>query len=272
MIHLTSGIPSRSPNGYEILKATAMWDWYENNEYGQIEVNMNRGIIPQIGVKNVKPNFALWGDSHAMSYIPAMDILSKKYGLSGCVTTLSATPPIIDIDASLNIAKFNSDVITFIKSHPQIKTVFIAAYWSYYIKSEDDLRLLTLGLTKTVDTLQQMKRKVILIEDFPSLSFEPIRYLWLTSIYKKLIINPDDNRTMYYKHNKNINKVLFELSQKKKILLLSPEHKMFDKAGHVIIFDNNKLLYRNSDHISTEGSRFLTPVFDDVFKNMVNEK
>ena len=285
MIYFESGMPGRCQEAIERIAGAAHWDWYDNCEYGQIEVNMDGGIIPQIGAKNIKPSFVLWGDSHAMSYIPAMQDLSIKYGLSGFVTTLSSTPPIIGIDRSKKLQEyyFNKKVMEFIKSHPEIKTVFIAALWSVYTKSitltlddidhnymncNSDLQLVSSGLEKTIDTLQKMNRKVILIEDFPSLTFEPVKAIWLSVKYKEFYKLPEDSYNDYYKDNKNINKVLFELAQKKNLTLLSPEYRMFDKAGHVIVVANNKLLYRNSGHISTEGSRFVSPVFDDVFKKM----
>ena len=224
-----------------------------------------------------------------MSYIPAIHDLSNKYRLSGFVTTLSETPPIIGKDRRKHLKEynFNKKVIAFIKSHPEIKTVFISAFWAgytsnsilsfddidqNYINCKTNLQLVNSSLTKTIDILQNMDRKVILIEDFPSITFEPVRATWLSSKYKEFYKLPEDSYNGYYKDNKNIKKVLFELAQKKNLTLLSPEYRMFDKAGHILVIANNKLLYRNASHLSTEGSRFITPVFDEIFKKMANSQ
>jgi len=285
VIYFQNGVPSRCLEANEKIAGAEHWDWYDNCEYGKIEVSMDGGIIPQIGVKNIMPSFILWGDSHAMSYIPAMNDLSNKYGLSGFVTTLSSTPPLIGIDIGKNLVvyNFNKKVIAFIKLHPEIKTVIISAFWAAYTNNgaislndidrnytncKTNLQLVNSSLAKTIDTLQSMDRKVILIKDFPSLTFDPVRGTWLSVKYKEFYKLPNDSYNGYYNENKNINTVLFEIAQNKNLTLLSPELRMFDKAGHVIVIANNKLLYRNATHLSTEGSRFVSPVFEEVFKTM----
>jgi len=44
----------------------------------------------------------------------------------------------------------------------------------------------------------------------------------------------------------------------------------FDKLGRTMIIVNKKSLYFDRDHLSRDGSLYVSPVFDEVFKKMVN--
>lgn len=285
VIYLQRGMPYRSPEANEIIADAARWEWFENQDYGQIEVDMHGGSIPRIGDKNVKPSFLLWGDSHAMAYIPGMHDMANKYELSGYATTMSSNPPLLGINQSeiLREYTFNKEVIDFIRSHPEIKTVFMAAVWFIYADDstlnlqdidkqygdcKSDFQLVSVSLKKTVDTLLGMNRNVVLIEDVPSLAYDPIKAVWLSEKFKGYYRIPEGNYKGYYACNARFNRELLELAKGDNVRLLSPQDRLYDKSGHLLLVANKKLLYRNSGHLSTEGSRYVSPVFENVFREM----
>jgi hypothetical protein len=188
VIHVQKGMAWRYPEANMVMSA-GNWDWYPNNIYGNLEQVANHVVPGKCGDESVRPSFLLWGDSHAMTVVPAFDINAKRYGLSGFIATHSSCPPIIGLIKNpsrfygYDAETFNQNVLTIIKSHPEIKTVFLGASWSSYIGIENGYfqkGSVEQGLHRTVELLEKMNRRVILIGDFPMISnYDGPRALYL---------------------------------------------------------------------------------------------
>ncbi len=113
-----------------------IWDKYE--EWGKITEKLKAGVNPPtVGTMNIKPTFAIYGDSHAVALIPAIEYEANQYMVSGFVLTMGGVPPLsgIDIsDDSVDEVRINNGVLNFIKVHPEIKTVILAGRWAANIK------------------------------------------------------------------------------------------------------------------------------------------
>ena len=90
-----------------------------------------------IGVNGGDPTFVDWGDSHAGSLVTVLSDLGKKYALSGYAMAHGhGTHPILGMDIYPNPgydfdeAKYNANIIKFIKDNPNLKTIIIAGFWS----------------------------------------------------------------------------------------------------------------------------------------------
>ena len=66
--------------------------------------------------------------------------------------------------------------------------------------------------------------------------------------------------------------MLRELALLPNVTVIYPESLLVDKSGQTIIMFDNKLLYRDSHHLSKYGAEFISPAFDEVFNKMVNAK
>jgi peptidoglycan/LPS O-acetylase OafA/YrhL len=53
----------------------------------------------RIGPPGTRPSFALWGDSHAAVFFPALDTLARRHGVSGYDLTQLGCPPLLPIRA-----------------------------------------------------------------------------------------------------------------------------------------------------------------------------
>lgn len=269
--------------------------WEKNAE------NIGKGAKPVIvGTPSAVPSFALIGDSHARAIIPAIEMQANASGLSGYIVTKSAAPPLCGLSIELDHQDDNFDeftfynaVMDFIRTHHEIRTVILVARWSAYIhghmteKNEDPLTItfidkttnrkyesnteaITVALKRTVQTLVRMKRNVVLVSDIPEIGYDiPTAY----SIHVRLPIlsSLDDIRITeneYYNRNKEINHIFEELSKHKEITLIRPDKIMFDDSGKSRLIANGKLLYRDDDHLSTQGALFVAPAFDQLFKTM----
>ena len=58
------------------------------------------------------------------------------------------------------------------------------------------------------------------------------------------------------------------MTSRPNVTIIHPESKLFDEKGRVKVINNNNLLYRDDDHLSSDGTYFVAPVFEDLFRNM----
>ena len=262
---------------------SGIWEWYQNSIYGKLEQLSNNLQPGKCGIVLTKPSFLLWGDSHAMALVPGFDKNAKKYGLSGFILTHSSCPPLLGIDDSnspYDEPEFNNNVIIFIKAHPEIKTVILAAAWSQYDRLNEREKevytdasfLFKKGLYKTVNVLLSLNRKVILVTDIPYLkNYESPRIFYLKLRFPKYYSVPESispTFAEYMKMNNSTRLIFNEIENSLKITIIHPELMLFDNNGRGLYQLNNIPLYRNTDHLSTYGSYVVSQAFDQVFKNM----
>ena len=294
-IHFENGMPYRKP---EVptdtdIAADPLWEYFKGHET-TLE-SLHRGDTPSlIGKGGGVPCFAIWGDSHAGSFLPALSEVSNKYGLSGFNITHRDCPPLIGIDVNDTKTKlYSNEVLSFIKTHPKVKTVILAGIWGAlenghrYKRNDRKFKLkdivvdsnlsqrvaLKNGLTRTVNALLALDRQVIIASDVPEIGIEIPKLLWITKIRRDL--NIDDALPTIVSHHqwsKDADNIIEGFSTLQNVTIIHPDSKMFDKSGKLIIISNKKILYYDGDHLSTEGSRFVSPVFDDVFRKIAKAR
>ena len=300
VIFLQKGMPARYPDVSIILKDISNdpeWDNARENE--KITTKLSEGKIPaRIGVHNTMPCFILWGDSHARALIPAVSLQANRHGISGYITTQSGHPPVLGMDrikSNMTVGcshTFNDGVISFIKQHPEIKTVILTAAWECYANgihfnqvggttsrfkdmtgitsNQSNLSLLRIGLTRTIVELTNLERQVVIVSDVPDIGYDVVRNYWLSYIIgRSLVILP--TLSEYRERNKNVYALLHELEHRRNVTIIYPETLLVDKTGRTIAMDKSKLYYRDSHHLSKYGAEFISPVFDGVFKKRVFE-
>ncbi len=305
-IFAISAIIMAAFSGFGLIIQLMTTDKNAYNYTAQLPENFNNlSVAPTLGAKNVTPSFALWGDSHARSFIPALEEECKKYTLSGVILTHDSAPPLLGIDVktlpdntynTLDKAQYNKGVLDYLKQHPEIKTIILASRWAAYstgssYKEEDYLVyslkdtyreyngkqlnsiLFKTGLSRTVNALIAMDRKVIIVGDVPEIGYNVPRY---SLIQKKLpfAVKGVDIRPSiaeYNQRNREVQETLNELAKHKNVTVIHTESKMFDEHGMGKIAFQGELLYSDDDHLSTFGSLYVASSFDKVFKDMKNK-
>ena len=187
--------------------------------------------------------------------------------------------------------EFNDGVISFIKDHPEIKTVILVAIWECYANgihfmqkegptiqlkditgltsTHSNRALLKIGLNRTINTILGLGRQVVIVSDPPDIGFNAQKSYWLNSIGI-----PSNNflptMSKYQERNKYVYAMLHELAHRRNVTIIYPESMLVNKTGQTIIMADNKLLYRDDHHLSKYGAEYVSPVFNEVFHEMVN--
>jgi peptidoglycan/LPS O-acetylase OafA/YrhL len=279
-IYIQNGMIWRHPEAKKIMDQCE-WEWYPDGIYGKIEQSANNIKPGKIGNKTVSPSFLLWGDSHAMSLIPAFDNNAKKYRLSGFIATHSACPPIIGlqiINKPFDEVTFNRNVLAFINKHHEIHTVFLAASWESYINSNEicyPADYAGQGLYNTVKILKEMNRDVVLIGDYPLLkNYDSPRIFYLEKrfpfMYDTKIFRT--SRSDYEILNAKIYHLFADINKELNAKIFRQDQIFFDTDGKTIIINQGVPLYRDNGHLSNFGSNYLAFIFNDFFKDMAKQQ
>ena len=88
----------------------------------------------RFGADAATPRVALWGNSYARMWVPALDGAGKRDDAAGIALILSKCPPLLgfDVAALPGCATFNREALAYLKAHPTLKTVVLGADWFVY--------------------------------------------------------------------------------------------------------------------------------------------
>jgi peptidoglycan/LPS O-acetylase OafA/YrhL len=132
------------------------------------------GNIPRFGVRDasLQPRILLWGDSHAMHAVAALDTFCRERGIVAEMIAQNATPPVVG--ATFGISKsYNYDGLEWAEtaiSHIRsagIKDVILAARWNMYARTPKEADLLEISLRDTILRLSKMGCRVWVLQDVP---------------------------------------------------------------------------------------------------------
>jgi hypothetical protein len=189
--------------------------------------------------------------------------------------------------------EYNKMALTYLEEHPEIKTVILASRWTIWIeetryKYEEGVKvhltdvlnelpsdaagsqLFTTGLERTIQTLQNMDRKVVIIAPLPEIGYDVPSANFIASRTGRdinQIIAPTLDE--YAIRNQNTFTILKAFEEKYKIQVIQPwESLCQENICRVAI--NGIPLYSDDDHLSVFGSELISPIFDPLFESIKN--
>ena len=223
-------------------------------------------------------NILVWGDSHAMSALPAIDAVLKEKGWAGVAAPRIAAAPVLgwSLEAQLvadPAISFNDAVLDNIRKH-RYRQVILIAHWRGYTNQDNYTPEFNAGLLKTVQSVVKAGSHPILLLDVPDAKFNVPRALWLSEIshgsiesyYKK----PSDADII--DHFKPV--TLAEL-RAAGAEILNPKSEFLDPTKqHYLVTKGDVVLYYDENHLTAMGAKtMLTPFFrEKVFSKVRNQK
>ncbi len=289
-VALNNGFPNRSHYVSTLLDRAHQG----GDNIGSPVTKIEHCTIKRVGAADREPTFIIWGDSHAGTLVPTVDLMGKSYDLSGYTAAFYNRPPLLGVDIDKdNTHVFNDSILLFIKNHPEINTVFLVGMWERYasghrynesnpVKLTDtfsnssnasNVLVVNNSLSRTVKAILALNRKVVIVSDVPELGVHAVRLCWVKNITGESITGHLPTIQDYTTRNNNANALLNGLSRTPGVSIIHPESLLFDHNGRAIIIADNKtptLLYTDSDHLSTYGAFFVAPAFQDVFRRMAS--
>jgi len=124
------------------------------------------------GDKHLPVKFFVWGDSHAMAIMPALDVLCKEISIRGVAATYQATPPLVgyvftnQYSLSETSIAYNNSVLEFIRRE-HVSSVILVARWDQYIDADKGTERLRSGVLATINALQDSGARIWIMREVP---------------------------------------------------------------------------------------------------------
>lgn len=277
-------------------------DRHPKSEYYEMPLELDRyglmkpaksidGVdIFRYGDENIEPSYIVWGDSHADRVALSVMEKSDEYHKSGYLAFHAGFIPLVGVrvnDSNSNL--FGDGVVSFIRTHPNIKTVFLAGIWGAYANEHrymdawkvklwdlekpanngSNVEVMRSGFVRTLRVLEKMGRRVVIVSDVPELGLNPKRLFWVRDVL--LHGSTQEYLPSAYDYgvwNKEYSYITDVMLKDSGVFVLHPEKLLFDDNRKVMIVADKKLLYDDADHLSKYGTHFVSSIYDQVFDEM----
>ena len=250
----------------------------------------NAGLLKfcSLGANITGPTFLLWGDSHAGAQGKAIDQSALKQGVAGLLAFGSGCPSLMGINTDQNkdCINFNNLTMEYIKSHPNIHTIFLANRWAYYVEGigyqestkiklidvledkDTNAVLVQRALTRTVEQLLALNRKVIIVSQVPEVKYDVPSAIYIaqrTGRDINQIISPTMDQ--YLTRNKKVFFIINSISKNKNVQVIDPWKALCNESQCDVVVDKTSL-YMDSTHLSFFGSQYISHIYDSLFKEL----
>jgi peptidoglycan/LPS O-acetylase OafA/YrhL len=228
------------------------------------------GNFVQIGVTNpaLSPTVLVWGDSHAMAAMPAIDAFLKERGLAGRAATHSSTAPVVDwynvATHSLNedSIPFSNSVIAYVRSQQIPIVILSASWWGYAYKDQEEKKAFHASIVKTVRQLAAAGAQPWLLLDVPHHSFNIPRAL------SRSVVTHTDIKSLCAKPTEisefdNLDARIISEIEAAGGQVINPKPRFLDPSGQYYIIEEQGIaLYRDGHHLTATGAKLmLLPLF-----------
>ncbi len=274
MVEILRGAPSRFPVAAEKYASGKQdFPFTIQTSLSQAE----RGEFTFVGGDSSSPiHCMVWGDSHAMAVIPAIERLAQEAHSRVAVATHFATAPILGVECTSEVSIKNCDawgqsVLSYVKQM-KIPDVLLVARWCTYeaLARVGDKRLsqpeLAAKLSETVLALQSVGARVWIMKEVPTYHFDIPRALARAAINGE----PMDKLGMpqaEYAQASSVEDRLLGGALLHGAAILDPKSVLVNQSGFCMVGKSGFSLYRDSDHLSSRGAMILKPLFSRIWSN-----
>lgn len=235
-------------------------------------------------------DLAIFGDSHANHYVPAISLLAKAAGLSGREITIPACPALLGrfevretFGTRVRCPSLREAMVRFAEQNPRLRLVVLAQSWSMYtgnelivqegrkivhlVASREDehserrsSEILRRSLEETLDFFAAKGIPVLLLGEVPPLGRDPVRCL--ASAIKQN--RPHDTCGRDIREVSRIvgetNALLAELARtRRNVFFFSPSDAMCHEGWCNPVIDGI-FMYRDATHLNKMGAERLAQV------------
>ncbi|MCA1371195.1 acyltransferase [Bradyrhizobium sp. BRP14] len=291
------GIPERLPEEARRL----YWATYDDSPFssprcftdsngdGLTPVQIRKGELCKVGVETGnEPQFLVWGDSHAAAIAPAIDAAARQMGLSGVFVGRGSCPPLPNADFGTRWAvercvEHNSAVMSLIEQR-KFPYVFMVGYWPKYVHRAElprqghifDPRVepsfadwsapVRTSLSTTLAGFTRQGTKAILVMDVPEMGHEVPEALARAVVSGGTF---DIAPSLEYTNKRQAlaRSVLEEVAKSSGSLIVDPMSGICD-AFRCHVMREGTVLYKDEDHLSSEGAKSLAALFQPVLNMM----
>ena len=264
-LYYYKGFEERLPPAARLYASFAMDRVVHDLTIDDIPTNLVR-----YGPSDSPPKVLVWGDSHAMSILPAIEALARETNTVSCAATHTANAPVIGYyyrdKWALNERSlpFNAAVLEYVRS-ARIPKVVLVARWHLYVNDSSEFLA---ALMDTVAALQATGASVYFVCDVPRFNFTVPRALALCSLkgsdLSELGMIPED-----YERQNHFHEWLLPRLREARVQILDPIPAIQTRTHSIRIlpFDSGGSFFLDQHHLSKYGALAIKSVFLPVFES-----
>lgn len=265
----TSGFPNRfSAATLQILDSQGQIEFLR--ELSAKDVSEDQVVVLGEQSDDLSARILVWGDSHAMAILPAVDALLKQHGMTGRAATHSACPPVLNWcaeqqeSAARERLLFNDAVFAYILRH-EIPQVILCCRWDGYsccaTKSEE--RFLP-ALCRTVRKLTDCGVETWVVLDVPQYSIDVPRAIASSaadSYFAEHGAIPAASGPQQMNHPDRLAELKAAGAR-----IIDPRPQFLDCRGRrYVTSSGGHVLYRDNNHLTPAGAKImLLPLLRDA--------
>lgn len=221
----------------------------------------------------------VWGDSHAMMILTALDALGQETGVGGVAAVHSATAPLLGYAYQSGFGlrepealAFGNAVLNYVTEH-KIPKVLLAAMWSNYLMDEcsvipdpESAVRVKQALLRTIAELRNAGASVWILEEIPRHHANVPRVVARQCIFgvdaHKCAADVESHRNRSNPFNAfraqlvDAGAELIDLSP----LLLDPD------GNHYLMVNGEDILFRDNNHLTKTGALFVRRGLTCIFE------
>ncbi len=215
----------------------------------------------KIGHQAEQAEVMLVGDSHAQCLVAALDQALQKSNLSGAYWVAPGTLPALGVKTSEHSEKFDRLLAKVAASN--VRVVVLSSKWLGHLKtlphpdgpdkpSTTQQQHLD-GLAKTIATLTQAGKKIILVHPFPVMTRQVPEYMVQRLKTGQALAAELTTSERYLTVNGSIMAVLRQMQPQESIRHVYP-HELMMAGGHLAYQEDGMSLYEDSHHVTRLGA------------------
>ncbi|GLK67095.1 acyltransferase family protein [Hansschlegelia plantiphila] len=300
---VTNGLPERLPPDVRQIYSMIGDDWPENAQcfvdtkgtHGPQPDDIRAGRLCSMGPKPTgRPDFLVWGDSHAPAIAPGIFAAADRVGARGLIVGAGACPPLVDFrtltarDATnRRCAEINAAALDLMKSK-EIPLVFMVARWPrsaagngygdeglFFDPADiaapipgEDLKFKA-ALEATLARLQEIGVRPVIVMDVPEAGYN-VPYELARAKMAGRSIDVDPTRAVYRERVERAREIITAAAEADNAEIVDPT-RWFCDDDDCDVQRNGLPLYRDTDHITRQTALALSPFFDDAFGRAMAE-
>lgn len=213
--------------------------------------------------RTARPTVLVWGDSHAMAALPAVDELLKERRLSGCAATHSSTAPVLDwymqtrYGLNEDAPAFNDCVFAHI-SHHRIPIVILSAYWSACATSSGGSPTpFASSLLATVRRLVSIGSHPWILMDVPIHRFDVPTTLARSTLFGAGVESLCARPTVDDAWDRIPRRTIDEIVRTGGRVIDPKPHFLSQDGRYYLVELDGVALYRDEQHLTTNGARLI---------------
>ncbi|HEX2862426.1 MAG TPA: SGNH hydrolase domain-containing protein, partial [Lacunisphaera sp.] len=254
--YLSNGMPQRLPPEVAQFDA-AMRDVVPIDNRDADDVLQGNLAILGAAKKDAPIDFLVWGDSHARTTQPALELICRELGLNGRSATHSATTPLLGFyqpsKFGLNeeAVAFGQAIFDYVKAH-KIPKVFLICRWQSSESGDDSFDQ---AFIRTVKAFRDIGVRVYVMMQVPSHQIDVPKKL----AYNALLQQTDEDWRTTTEQHRQLHAGLYRLAQSLKpedCVFIDPAPAFLQPASNrYVVIDQGESLYSDQHHLTGRAAK-----------------